>query len=96
MIIIAGGQYRNWKKRHFILKDTALSYYAKEGDETPKGLIDLTKGRGVRTKNQTDGLEWPDEAKHSLAFGLAVEGRTYYFYGADKEEVKLVSILFLF
>ena len=85
---LKGGQYRNWKKRYFVLKNTTLSYYNKEGDEKTKGDIDLTKGRGVRSKKQTQGLEWPDDAKHSLAFGLAVEGRTYYFYGSDAEEIK--------
>ncbi len=71
-----------------MLKNTTLSYYAKEGDEQTKGAIDLTKGRGVRTKKQTQGLTWPDDAKSSVAFGLAIEGRTYYFYGANAEEVK--------
>lgn len=88
--LFSGGQYRSWKKRHFVLKNTSLSYYVKEGDEQPKGVIDLSKGRGVRAKNQTSGLEWPDEAKKNLAFGLAVEGRTYYFYGSSADEVKLV------
>ena len=71
-----------------MLKNTTLIYYAKEGDEKTKGSIDLTKGRGVRAKNQTQGLEWPDDAKSSLAFALAIQGRTYYFYGEKAEEVK--------
>ncbi len=75
------------------MKHTALTYYVKEGDDKPKGVIDLMEGRGVRSKNQTDGLEWPGEAKNKLAFGLAVEGRTYYFYGSDVQEVKLVIFL---
>ena len=83
-----GGQYRNWKKRYFVLKGTTLTYSVKEDDAEPKGVIDLTKGRGVRAKNQTQGLEWPDEAKNSVAFGLAIEGRTYYLFGTDVQEVK--------
>lgn len=84
----AGGVYRTWKKRHFVLEGTSLRYYKKEGDSDPKGTVDLTQGRGVRTKDETNGVEWPDAAKNKLAFGLAVTGRTYYFYGSDPKEVK--------
>ncbi|XP_019858958.1 PREDICTED: uncharacterized protein LOC109587164 [Amphimedon queenslandica] len=83
-----GGVYRTWKKRHFVLEGTSLRYYKKEGDTDPKGTVDLTEGRGVRTKDETSGVEWPDAAKKGLAFGLAVTGRTYYFYGSDPKEVK--------
>lgn len=87
-----GGVYRTWKKRHFVLAGTTLTYYKNEGDQKPKGSVDLTEGRGVRTKDQTKGVEWPDGAKKSLSFGLAVTGRTYYFYGSDPKEVRSVKI----
>ena len=70
------------------MKSDTLLYYCKEDDPEPKGIIDLTEGRGVRNKNKTHGLEWPDEAKDKLSFGLAIEGRTFYLYGTDPEDIK--------
>ena len=74
-----------------MLQGTTLSYYKKEGDKTPQGVIDLAKGRGVRPKMLVKGLtkeEWPAKATEDLAFGLAVEGRTYYIYGSNAEDVR--------
>ena len=88
LFYILGGLYRNWKKRFFILKGTSLLYYKNEGDASPKKTIDLTTGRGVRSKAHTKEVQWPDNAKNSITFALAVEGRTYYFYGTDASEVK--------
>jgi hypothetical protein len=88
-----GGTYRNWRKRHFVLKGTTLSYYKNEGDPQPKGSIDLTTGRGVRAKKETQDLEWPKEAKANVSFGIAVEGRTYYVYGTDPNEIQLVIFI---
>jgi hypothetical protein len=85
-----GGSYRNWKKRYFILRKSTLSYYAVEGDKNPKGVIDLTNGRGVRSKDQChlDVKAWPSAASEELAFGLAVKDRTYYIYGCDHAAVE--------
>ena len=82
-----GGSYKNWRKRYFVLYETFLSYYAKQGDSTPKGNIDLTMGRGIRLRNQCD-MEWPKSAKQGLAFGLAIEERTFFLYGDNKEAVQ--------
>lgn len=84
-----GGSYRNWKKRYFVLYETFLSYYARKGDSAPKGNIDLTLGRGVRTRDQCD-TEWPKAAKPGLAFGLAIEDRTFYLHGDKEATVKYV------
>ena len=89
--IFAGGVYRNWKKRYFVLCGTTLTYYAREEDTESKGVVDLTTGRGVRTKDQCTLEDWPKEAKASLTFGVATESRTYYLYGTDKEEVRCVA-----
>ena len=85
-----GGLYRNWKRRYFVLKGNALYYYKNEGDEDPKGSIDLTKGRGIRTKKQTkeDEVGWPKDAKNSMAFAVAINERTYYIYGTDVAEIE--------
>ena len=88
LFYILGGLYRNWKKRFFILKGTSLSYYKNEGDTTPKKTIDLTTGRGVRSKAHTKEVQWPNDAKNSVTFALAVEGRNFYFYGVHASEVK--------
>ncbi len=86
---LIGGGYRNWKKRYFVLRDSTLCYYVKEGEESPKGTIQLSTGRGVRTKMQCKSVEqWPKEAKNGVTFGLAVESRTYYLYGSDAATVK--------
>ena len=73
-----------------MLYETFLSYYAKEGDPTPKGNIDLTLGRGIRLREQCN-LDWPKNAKPGQAFGLAVDDRTYYLYGDNREVVKYVE-----
>lgn len=80
-----GGSYRSWKKRHFVLKGSTLSYY-NAPNERPKGEIDLKTGRGVRPKSKCT-LEWPSAAKANLCFGVATDSRTYYVYGTDKTDV---------
>lgn len=87
MYLSTGGAYRNWKKFYFVLTDSSLSYYKKEGDTTPKRRIDLTTGRGMRTREQCD-IEWPKSAKANLSFGVATEERTFYIYGDDETSVK--------
>ena len=60
-----------------------------------KGRIDLTKGFGVRDKIETMGLggvKWPLHVETNVAFGIAIEQRTYYLYGENAHEVKLVLI----
>lgn len=86
-----GVEYRTWRKRYFILNGTKLTYHLSEDDIVEKGSIDLTKGFGVRNKIETMGLggvEWPSHVDNDLAFGIAVDGRTYYLYGESKEEVE--------
>ena len=82
-----GGSYKNWKKRYFVLRDSTLQYYKKESEPSPKGIVDLSSGRGVRSRKQCD-LEWPDSAKSEQSFGLAIDNRTYYFYGDDQAAIK--------
>ena len=84
----AGGSYRSWKKRYFVLKDSSLQYYRNEADASPKGSIDLTGGRGVREKIHCQLERWPNEAKSGFSFGVATETRTYYIYGDDKAAVR--------
>ena len=92
----AGGSYRNWKKRYFSLKGTNLSYYKTKDDASPKGEIDLKTGRGVRNKKHCSSeLDWPQEAKAALSFGLATKSRTYYLYGSDKAEIQWVVYMLL-
>ena len=91
-----GAEYRTWKKRYFVLKDTTIIYYANKGDTLEKGRIDLTKGYGIRDKIQTmgmGGVNWPPNVDRCVSFGIAVEGRTYYLYGEDIDEVKLVRLI---
>ena len=83
-----GGIYRNWNKRYFVLQGTTLKYYKKEGDPEPKGVIDLTKGRGVRPKAHTKEVKWPEQATKQLTFAVAVEGRTYYIHGTKRDDVQ--------
>lgn len=87
---IIGGSYRSWKRRYFVLRKSTLTYYAAEGDKKPKGVIDLTHGRGVRSKEQCrlDEEEWPVAATSNLAFGVAVEYRTLFVYGCVEAAVE--------
>ena len=86
-VLSIGGSYRNWKKYHFVLSESTLNYYKKEGDPIPKRSIDLSTGRGVRTSEQCD-LEWPKSAKPALSFGVATDARTFYIYGDNEATVK--------
>ena len=65
-----------------------MSYFKSEGVADPKGVIDLTTGRGVRNKKHCPDMEWPPEAKMNLSFGIATEARTYFVFGTDKEKVQ--------
>jgi len=86
-LLNSGGNIRNWKKRWFILHETTLNYYVKEGDAKEKKTIDFTKGRGVRAKKECNiDDDWPGNAKY--CFGVATEGRTWYFYGEDSSDVE--------
>ena len=72
-----------------MLKGTELSYYKKEGDTKPKGVIDLKTGRGVRTmKYISEGIEWPEDVQANYAFAIAASTRTYYIYGKSSKEVQ--------
>ena len=86
-VINAGGAYRSWNKRYFVLKGTRLLYYKEKDDPQSKGEIDLTTGLGVRDKSYCHVGEWPDSAQYYLAFGVATESRTYFLYGTDKKDV---------
>lgn len=73
-----------------MLRNSTLTYFAAEGDKTPKGVIDLTKGQGVRSKEhcQLKSQEWPKAAENNVSFGLAVENRTFLMYGYDQAAVE--------
>lgn len=64
-----------------------MQYYVKEQDEKPRGAIDLTGGRGVRTRKQCK-VEWPKEAQERLSFGVATESQTYYIYATEAESIE--------
>ena len=64
-----------------------MTYYVKEDAVKAKKSIDFIKGRGVRAKKECNiDDDWPGEAKH--CFGIAIEGRTWYFYGEDSAEIE--------
>lgn len=82
-----GGNIRNWKKRWCVLHESSMTYYVKEEDIKAKKSIDFSKGRGVRPKKQCNiDDDWPSDAKH--CFGIAIEGRTWYFYGEDSTDIE--------
>ena len=58
-----------------------------EGDASAKGIISLAEARGVRVRQHCT-VEWHKDAKSGLSFGLSTEGRTYYLYGTDREEIR--------
>ena len=64
-----------------------MQYFANKGDAVARGVIDLTAGRGVRQKHHCT-LEWPKDAKKGVCFGLSTEGRTFYLYGPDKDDIE--------
>ena len=87
VVINAGGAYRSWNKRYFVLKGSRLIYYKEKDDPQPKDEIDLTTGRGVREQCYCHNIEWPWHTKYNLTFGVATEARTYYLIGEDKTDV---------
>ena len=84
---ITGGRGGSWKKRYFALEDSTLCYFKSEESRKARGCIDLTKGRGVRSREQCK-VEWPSEANKDLCFGVATESRTYYIYATDNQSIQ--------
>jgi len=84
--LLTGGGHTNWKKKYCVLQETSFSYFVNKDDSKPRKIIDLTKGRGVRKKDDCKIEDWPDDAK--FCFGVALPKRTWYFYGFDCEDVK--------
>ena len=84
----AGGSYRSWKMRYFVLSENILHYYAKYGDHMPKKSIDLSTGWGVREASDCKLTSWPKEAAEGCTFGIATEDRTYYLYGFSENDVR--------
>merc|ERR1712137_533302 len=66
-----GRKVRNWKRRWFVLSGHHLSYYAKEGDKTPLGEINLETC-------VVDELKAREESGRPC-MALLVEGRKLFF-----------------
>ena len=48
-----GGQIRSWHRRYFVLKDSALYYFANDQDKEPKGIISMESLDVRPTENST-------------------------------------------
>lgn len=84
---IKGVKNASFKKRYFILSGTTLTYYEHEKSKKPCGEIDLTKGLGVREKEDcSSNVTWPKRVD-ILCFGVATTTRTFYLAGEDVAEV---------
>lgn len=70
-----GGSFKSWKKRWFVLRDGALSYYKQKGDFEPLGTISLTTAGRIQV-NSTK--------KKANTFEIPTPSRTYYLT-ADTE-----------
>jgi hypothetical protein len=79
--------FNNWNRRWFVLYGKTLSYYKKSSDAKPLNVIDLTKSRGVRNVDQCS-CAWPKPFNLDVCFGLALEGRTFYFNAETEEELQ--------
>ena len=83
------GSNLSWKEWYCVLTDDSFSFYVKAEDKSPKEVINLKTGRGVRTKEQCKFIEeWPKEAEEDVTFGVSEEKETHFFYGTEKEEVE--------
>ncbi|KJE97824.1 hypothetical protein CAOG_007918 [Capsaspora owczarzaki ATCC 30864] len=75
----AGGSYKSWKKRWFILKGNTISYYKARGDAAPAGTIYV---------EELSAAEPTNERKKPHCFALKSkdnEARVYYMC-ADSDE----------
>ena len=72
-----GGNYKNWKRRYFILSENLLSYYKSPGDAQPIGVIQLLYSNVKLMTNE--------EKDH--VFGLITPARTYLFCADTDPEV---------
>lgn len=70
-----GGSFKSWKKRWFVLRDGALSYYKQKGDFEPLGTISLSTAGRIQV-NSTK--------KKPNTFEIPTPSRTYYLT-ADTE-----------
>jgi hypothetical protein len=84
-----GKRSKNWSQRYFTLRctepDPALSYYANEGDQTPKGSVLLADVLELRAWSASDGTSTPPVA---LRFEVVTRIRTYVFAVLESTEEK--------
>jgi len=77
-----GGVVKNWKKRYFMLTETAMSYYTKDPRPPAYGMF---KGR-VCIKDITFVSASEPGAKKKHLFLVGTTARTYEFQAGDDEE----------
>ena len=52
-----GGNWKNWKRRWFVLNDRCLYYFQHTAENSPKGIIPL-EGVKVRPLPNKNGKDW--------------------------------------
>merc|ERR1719175_405394 len=61
-----GGNWKNWKRRWFVLNDRCLYYFQHTAENVPKGIIPLENVR-VRAMDERDGKQWVFEIYSDMA-----------------------------
>merc|ERR1719391_163950 len=61
-----GGNWKNWKRRWFVLNDRCLYYFQHTAENVPKGIIPLENVR-VRAVDERDGKQWVFEIYSDMA-----------------------------
>ena len=54
---LQGGNWKNWKRRWFVLNDRCLYYFQHTAENAPKGIIPL-EGVKVRPLPNKNGKDW--------------------------------------
>jgi len=68
-----GGGFKSWKRRWFVLRNDALSYFKKEGDAEPIGVISLLSTGIIKSADRKKKLNTFEVPTPSRTFFLCAE-----------------------
>ena len=82
-LVKEGGIHKNWKKRYFVLKDGAITYFESKTSEKPLGSVPLKRSKFYPVEDY-NGKKYCFAIQLDLRFQ---EGRVYRFCGSSESDM---------